>query len=131
MGPLLLWEASRGSAIILVERLPDGMWVLMSREVLERHVQLDRKRNISEDDVRRAVANADTLYRDGRAGYSNKRFASKAKADPYGKVKIKRLLIHYKVCRKWLFWKVAFVCTAVLAKRLPPKSQRIWGIELL
>jgi hypothetical protein len=112
----------------MVERLPTGELVLMTREVLERHVQEDRRRQISLEDVRRLITSPDYIYEDGRqtASARGKYFAVKLKADPYGTVKMKRLIAHLKRCRKWLVFEVSFVSTVILSKRLPPQAKQSW-----
>lgn len=124
-----LLEASRGSEIILSETLPDGLVVLMSRATLVEHIQLERRRNITLEDVRKVIREPEAIYLDKRPHHAGKRIASRFRVDPFGRVKVKRLLVFFKVCRKLLFFRVGFVTTAHLSNRLPPKTEQIWESE--
>jgi hypothetical protein len=52
------------------------------------------------------------------------------KADPYGTVKVKKLIAHLKRRRKLLVFKVSFVSTVLLAKKMPPKARLRWKGEV-
>ena len=121
-------ELLRGGHVIMVERLPTGELVLMTKEVLEKHVQVDRARRISLEDVQNLIQTPDYIYRDGRPAPNarGRYFAIKLKADPYGNVKIKRLIAHLKRCRKFFVFEVSFVSTVILAKKPPPQAKELW-----
>jgi hypothetical protein len=121
-------ERLRGGDVILAERLPTGELVIMTREVFDKHVRLERARDISLEDVQKLVRTPDYIYKDGRpvAGARGKYFAVKLKPDPFGKVKMKRLIAHLKRCRKLLVFEVSYVSTVLLAKKLPPQSKELW-----
>jgi hypothetical protein len=123
-----LLEILRGGRVVMAERLPTGELALMTKDVLEKHVQLDHNRNISLADVERLIRHPDYIYEDGRPVHSarGKYYAVRLSANPYGTVKMKRLIVHLKRCRKWLLFQVSFVSTVLLAKRLPPQAKERW-----
>jgi hypothetical protein len=125
---IAVFELGRGGHVIMAERLPTGELVLMTREVFEAHVQEERRRNITLEEVQRLIRTPDHIFEDGRPTPSarGKYFASRFKPDPYGNVKIKRLIAHLKRCRKLLIFEVSFVSTVLLAKRLPPQATQRW-----
>lgn len=112
----------------MAEHLPTGELVLMTKEVLERHVQLDRARAISLEDVQRLIQAPDYIYADDRPRPSarGRYFAIKLKSDPYGTVKMKRLTVHMKRCRKFFIFQVSYVSTVILSKKLPPQARELW-----
>ncbi|TAM74369.1 hypothetical protein EPN44_11130 [bacterium] len=112
----------------MAERLPTGELVLMTREVLEKHIQLERLRSFDLADVRQLIKEPHAIYEDGRptASARGRYFAVRLKADPYGKVKLKKEIAHLKRCRKLLVFSVSFVSTVLLARRLPPKARQRW-----
>ena len=123
-----LLELLRGSITIMAENLPTGELVLLTKDVLEKHVQLERERAIDLEDVRQVVINPDAIYDDGRPTHTakGKYFAVKLKSDPWGTVKVKRLTVHLKRCRKLGVFPVSFVTTAMLTKKIPPQARIRW-----
>lgn len=100
----------------------------MTKEVLERHIQLERGRRIHLDDVLALIRSPDYIYKDGRPSRTAKGayYAVKLRPDPHGNVKMKRLIAHLKRCRKLFILDVSFISTVILAKRLPPKALETW-----
>ena len=121
-------EMLRHSRIVMAERLPTGEMVLMSEDVLERHVRVERNRDISLEDVRKLIREPAEIYDDGRPAESarGKYYAVRLKSDPYGTVKIKRLVAHLKRCKKLGLFEVSFVSTVILARKLPPQAKLRW-----
>jgi hypothetical protein len=121
-------ERLRGQEVVMAERLPTGELVLMTRQVLVEHVQAERRRNIGLGDVERLIREPDAIYDDRRPvhGARDKYYAMRLKPDPYGKVKVKKLIAHLKSCRKLLLFRVSFVSTVILSRKLPPQAKLRW-----
>jgi hypothetical protein len=124
-------ELLRGAEVVMAEYLPTGELVLLTRAVLEEHVQRDRERPIGLREVRQVILEPDAIYDDGRptASAKGKGFAMKLRPDPHGSVKMKRLIVHLKRCRKLKLFPVSFVSTVLLTSKSKHVAQAklVWS----